>query len=59
MIEKSIKFYNYNIIILFSVCSEIGTFMSNDRNQDEVDNSLSINDVEGKVIFVINTFIIQ
>lgn len=36
------------LIYFFSVCSDIGTLKSSDRNdQDDMDHSLPINNVEG------------
>lgn len=43
----------YINIISFSVCSDIGTIMSSDRNyQDDLDTSLSTIDTEGIFLFV-------
>lgn len=48
--------YYIYIIICISVCSDVGTLMSSDRNyQDDLDISMSTTDMEG-IIFLFLTF---
>lgn len=44
----------YITIVSFSVCSDIGTLMSSDRNyQDDLDTNMSTVDVEGEIFMFI------